>query len=357
VQQNGSSVKNGGAAGLEDATELFRRYSAGVYRYCLGRLGSPEEAEDALQVTYLNAWRSLKRGFEPDQRRPWLFQIAANVCASNLRSKLGGTRLELRDPSALDELAVVEDGGSDELLGLSEVLRELPSRQRRALVLRDWQGLSYNEIAAEMTVSEAAVETLLFRARTKVATALVNADWRRRVAPSARALLIWPFAFVRAKSAATAGAEHIKMGLVLAGGAVAPLVAFGLLQTFLPGHQQATRAARVPPVAQVEGAQASGSWLDERTLLHASRSRAGVHETGARSHSRPRKHSASPKGVQAPQPTAHAPSNAGSTAVASHGSKIVLCHHTHSEKHPGVTISVSAHALHGHSEDSPGACG
>jgi RNA polymerase sigma-70 factor (ECF subfamily) len=355
LQLDESGLKDGTTAEVDDATVLFTRYSTGVYRYCLRRLRSPEEAEDALQVTYLNAWRSLKRGFEPEQPRPWLFQIAANVCATMLRSTLGGTRLELRDPSTLDELAGVEDAGSEELLGLSEALRELPSRQRRALVLRDWQGLSYNEIAAEMAVSDAAVETLLFRARNKVATALANPDWRRRLAPS-RALLIWPFGFLRAKSMAAGGAEQLKIGLTLAGGTVVPLIAFGLIQGLLPGEpQQTTQETRPAGVSQLEGSPPSVSWLPEGLLLRASMPGARAGKTGVRPQAQPRKHAVSPQGVRA-QSTAHPPSNAGPPGVA-HESKLVLCHGTHSEERPAVTISVSKHALAGISQDSPGACG
>ena len=343
-------LKDGKTADVEDATELFTRYSAGVYRYCLGRLGSREEAEDALQVTYLNAWRSLKRGFEPQQPRSWLFQIAANVCATSLRSKLHGTRLELRDPAALDELAKAEDPGNEELLGLSEALRELPSRQRRAIVLRDWQGLSYNEIAAEMAVSDAAVETLLFRARNKVATTLANPDWRRRLAPS-RALLVWPFGFLHTKSVATGGAEHLKMGVALAGGTVVPLIAFGLVQVLLSDPQETSQAARRAAVSQAAGVQASGSLLQERFLLRDSMPGAGAGETDVRTQAQPRKHAASPK-----KSTARAP-NAAANPVARHEPKIVLCHGTHSEERPTVTISVSKHAVAGLGQDSPGACG
>jgi RNA polymerase sigma-70 factor (ECF subfamily) len=338
-------LKNGKTADVEDATELFTRYSAGVYRYCLGRLGSREEAEDALQVTYLNAWRSLKGGFEPQQPRSWLFQIAANVCATSLRSKLRGTRLELRDPTALDELAKAENPGNEKLLGLSEALRELPSRQRRAIVLRDWQGLSYNEIAAEMAVSDAAVETLLFRARNKVATTLANPDWRRRLAPS-RALLIWPFGFLRTKSMATGGAEHLKMGVSLAGGTVVPLIAFGLMQVVLSDPQETPQDARRAAVSQVAGAQASGSLLRERLLLLDSMPKARAGKTGVRTQAHPRKHAASPKKSRARTPNA-----------ARHEAKIVLCHGTHAAERPAVTVSVSKHALEGLSKDTRGACG
>jgi RNA polymerase sigma-70 factor (ECF subfamily) len=350
LQLAGNGLKNGKSAEAGDATELFSRYSVGVYRYCLGRLGSPEEAEDALQVTYLNAWRSLKRGFEPQQPRPWLFQIAANVCATSLRSKLSGTRLELRDPSALDELAGAGEPGNEELLGLSEALRGLPSRQRRAIVLRDWHGLSYDEIAAEMAVSDAAVETLLFRARNKVATSLANPDWRRRLAPS-RALLIWPFGFLRAKSLVTGGAEQLKMGVALAGGTVVPLIAFGLIQVLLSEPKEPTREPQGGAVYQVAQARASGSLLQEQLVLRAPKPAVGTGRTRVGPQGESGGRAASPKKSKAHSPKAQA--NPGVQREA----KVVLCHGTHSKKRPGVTISVSEHALAGLGKDPPGACG
>jgi RNA polymerase sigma-70 factor, ECF subfamily len=358
LQLAGNGLKNGKTAEAEDATELFSRYSAGVYRYCLGRLGSPEEAEDALQLTYLNAWRSLKRGFEPREPRPWLFQIAANVCATSLRSKLRGTRLELRDPSALDELAGSGEPGNEELLGLSQALRDLPSRQRRAMVLRDWHGLSYDEIAAEMAVSDAAVETLLFRARNKVATTLANPDWKRRLAPS-RALLIWPFGFLRAKSLVTGGAEQLKMGVALAGGTVVPLVAFGLIQVLLsepqPKAQEPQRAA-VSQISQVAQARASGS-SQEQLLLDVPMPAEATRKTRLGSQAESGERAASPENSKAhPAKSKDHPAKAKANPGVQPEAKVVLCHGTQSEKRPGVTISVSKHGLAGLSKDKLGAC-
>jgi RNA polymerase sigma-70 factor (ECF subfamily) len=353
LQLAGNGLKNGKSAEAEDATELFSRYSAGVYRYCLGRLGSPEEAEDALQLTYLNAWRSLKRGFEPQQPRAWLFQIAANVCATSLRSKLRGTRLELRDPSALDELAGSGEPGNEELLGLSEALRDLPARQRRAILLRDWHGLSYDEIAAEMAVSDAAVETLLFRARNKVATALANPDWRRRLAPS-RALLIWPFGFLRTKSLVTGGAEQLKMGVALAGGTVVPLIAFGLIQVLLSEPNETTQEPQRAAVSQVAQAQASGSLPEqqqEQLLLRAPMSAEGTSKTRLGPQAESRGGADSPKKSKAHSSKAKANPSVGPEP------KVVLCHGTQSKQRPEVTISVSKHGLAGLSKDTAGACG
>jgi RNA polymerase sigma factor (sigma-70 family) len=349
-----SALEHESTVEADDATELFTRHSPGIYRYCLRRLGSPEEAEDALQLTYLNAWRSLKGGFEPDQRRPWLFGIAANICSTALRTKLGGTSLELRDPGTLDELAAHEKAGREELLDLSEALRKLPVRQRRALLLRDWQGLSYREIAADLAVSVASVETLLFRGRKRVAATLTGADWKK-VAPSARALLIWPFVLMRTKSFPLGGGEHLKVGLALAGGAVAPLVAFGVLQGFLPEGQKEDHATRSPSLAGVLSTQASGSWLDEGSLPHASlalalRQKGPVHPAPRRT-----KHDAT-TGADPEKPAGDSSGPRASSAASSPAPLVTVCHSTSSTKKAGVTVTVSEHALKGLQGDSPGPC-
>jgi RNA polymerase sigma factor (sigma-70 family) len=352
MPQNASVLEDDSAAGVDGATELFTRYSTRIYRYCLRRLGSPEEAEDALQLTFLNAWRSLKSGFEPDRQGPWLFGIAANVCSTSLRANLGSTRLELRDPETLDELAADEKAGREELLGLSEALRQLPVRQRRAVLLRDWQGLSYREIAAELAVSVASVETLLFRGRKRVAATLASADWRK-AAPSVRSLLIWPFAFLRTKSLPIGGGEHLKLGLTLAGGTVAPLVAFGVIQGFLPGEAKAVQPARTPSAAAVKAADASGSWLDDGNLPHAVLANHAKHDQDAgraRSDRKPNsatKKTAKPTGADSSE----------SSAAASAPPKVVICHSTSSKTNPGVTLTVSAYALKGLSHDPAGQCG
>ncbi len=233
------------------AERLYEDYAARVYRYCLSRLDSPEEAEDALQATYLNAWRSLSRGTEPISARPWLFQIAANVCSSMLRTRLTGASVELRSPETFDRIPTHVEP-NDDLLGLSAALAGLPERQRRALLLRDWRGLSYDEIAAELDSSYQAVETLLFRARKSVAAGLRKVE-PAKVPVRARALAPLPLLLSfkhgvsSLKSALTAGAAPIKVSLGIALGAAAPLVAYGLLERGI-SHPPATQKAAAPTV-------------------------------------------------------------------------------------------------------------
>ena len=154
--------------GADAAQALFERHSGRIYGYCLNRLGGREEAEDAVQSTFLNAFRALRRGVVPDHEAAWLYKIAENVCLERHRSSR--RRLEVaEDPATLEQKAAAPAHDGDELLGLDDALRRLAPRQRQVLLLREWKGFSYNEIATELRLSPAAVETLIFRARRSLA--------------------------------------------------------------------------------------------------------------------------------------------------------------------------------------------
>jgi RNA polymerase sigma-70 factor (ECF subfamily) len=161
------------SAAPDRAEELFTEHSRRIYAYCLRQLGSPEEADDAVQATYLNACRSLQSGFEPDVAQAWLFKVAHNVCLTKQRSAWRRRRVESpEDIQEMEEFIPSPHEPGDELLGIDEALAALPHQQQRAILLREWQGLSYREVAAEMEITQAAVETLIFRARRSLAAAL-----------------------------------------------------------------------------------------------------------------------------------------------------------------------------------------
>jgi RNA polymerase sigma factor (sigma-70 family) len=152
---------------------LYEQYGNQIFRYCLHQLGSREEAEDAVQSTFLNAFRGIKRGVVPELESAWLFKIAHNVCLSRRRTSWRRERIESpTDFDVVEELAPAPSRRADELIGLQDVLEQMPEGQRRAILLREWQGLSYREIGEELELSQAAVETLIFRARRSLAAGL-----------------------------------------------------------------------------------------------------------------------------------------------------------------------------------------
>jgi RNA polymerase sigma factor (sigma-70 family) len=145
-----------------------------VFGFCVNQLGSRDEAEDAVQSTFLNAHRALQRGVTPEAELAWLFKIAHNVCLTRRRSSRRRGRVE--SPSDLDAVQDILPApareSADELIRLTDALSHMPDNQRRAILLREWQGLSYHEIADELQLSQSAVETLIFRARRTLAANL-----------------------------------------------------------------------------------------------------------------------------------------------------------------------------------------
>jgi RNA polymerase sigma-70 factor (ECF subfamily) len=170
----------------ERTGDLYERYYERVFGYCLYKLGDRQEAEDAAQTTFLWVMRALEQGIEPRMEANWLFTIAQNACRARLKTRGRKRQQEtLSDPQILERVAPGRPGVPVELVGLEEALRDMPELQRQAIILREWRGFSYKEIAAELGLSDAAVETLIFRARRSLASRLENPNAR----PTKRAAL------------------------------------------------------------------------------------------------------------------------------------------------------------------------
>jgi RNA polymerase sigma factor (sigma-70 family) len=197
---------------------LYERYARQIFNFCLHRLGNREEAEDAAQTTFLNALRGIQRGVTPEIEQAWLFKIAENVCLTRHRSAFRRRRVE--SPSDLDviqEIVPSPQRDAETLIRLPDALVEMPDQQRRALLLREWQGLSYREIAEELELSQPAVETLLFRARRSLANGLTEAP-----APKRRA---------RLRSGIDIGSILVAVKSAFAGGAAVKIAAVAAVAT------------------------------------------------------------------------------------------------------------------------------
>ena len=218
---------------------LYEEYAAQIFRYCLHQLGSREEAEDAVQSTFLNAFRGIKRGVVPELESAWLFKIAHNVCLSRRRSSWRRGRVESpADFELVEELAPAPSRRADELIGLQDVLEQMPEQQRRAILLREWQGLSYREIAEELELSQAAVETLIFRGRRALAQGLQQPPAparRKRLAGGVFANLL-----SSAQSFLLGGGAAVKVAATVA------VVSAGTVVATAPVQQQVRHHAKAP---------------------------------------------------------------------------------------------------------------
>lgn len=164
-------------AGDQDAfAELVTAHQDRIYTLCLRMTGDREDAQDAAQEAFLNAWRGLA-SFQGDSSfSTWLCRLASNACIDLLRKRK--RRQEREDPRTLDgeeagwpEPADPGAGPEEELerkerrRALERELQVLPDHQREILVMREVSGLSYQEIGALLSLDLGTVKSRLARAR------------------------------------------------------------------------------------------------------------------------------------------------------------------------------------------------
>jgi RNA polymerase sigma factor (sigma-70 family) len=157
-------VRRGNEAAFE---VVFERHGPPILAFCRHMLGSPEEAEDAVQHTFTAAYRDLRSG---DRRRialkPWLFTIARNRCVSVLRAR--------RELPVEDTGDVATEGLAEEVERRAELrrvvadVRDLPDEQRAALLLTEVGDLSHAEVAGVLGCGAARVKALVYRARSQL---------------------------------------------------------------------------------------------------------------------------------------------------------------------------------------------
>jgi RNA polymerase sigma factor (sigma-70 family) len=157
-------------AGDDRAFEaLYDRHHRPLLAFCRHLLGSADEAEDALQHTFISAHRSLRADERPVALRAWLFTIARNRCLSILRSRrdvVALTAVEPTLPVTVGLATQVEQ--REDLQALVRDLHALNEEQRAALVLSELGDLDHEEIANVLGVRRARVATLVFQARASL---------------------------------------------------------------------------------------------------------------------------------------------------------------------------------------------
>jgi len=151
---------------------LVGRYESRLLSFCRHMLGSTEDAEDVLQEVFTAAFNAMCADERPINARPWLYRIARNRCLNHLRRP---------QHSGQDSMDIFErDGGTStadtvhkrqEFRDIVADVHELPETQRTALLLREMDALSYEQIAEAMDNTVPSVKSLLVRARVSLAEA------------------------------------------------------------------------------------------------------------------------------------------------------------------------------------------
>ena len=151
---------------------LVQRYQSRLLAFCRHMLNSTEDAEDVLQEVFAAAFNAMIADARPINARPWLYRIARNRCLNHLRRPTSAGQ---------DSMDVFErDGGAttadtvhkrEEFRQIVADVQDLPETQRTALLLREIDALSYDDIAVAMDTTVPSVKSLLVRARVSLAEA------------------------------------------------------------------------------------------------------------------------------------------------------------------------------------------
>jgi RNA polymerase sigma-70 factor, ECF subfamily len=253
----------------EGARLLYERYYDRVFGYCLYQLGSREEAEDATQTTFLWAFRGLRRGVVPRAEDSWLFTIAKNSCRARHRARGRKRQREvISDPHVLADISSAPSRQHNELIGLEEALARMPELQRRAILLREWQGLSYREIAAELDITGAAVETLIFRARRSLAELLDG-----KAAPKRARRFAFDFTSIGvALKTALGGASAAKLTAGLAAALLMATTLGGSIEERVP-QPKATASVGLPSAPAQKEPTAKAPRVEQHSTAEVKKSR------------------------------------------------------------------------------------
>jgi RNA polymerase sigma-70 factor (ECF subfamily) len=180
VKDESVLVTEAKAGSYEAFEELVNRYEKKIYRLGLNLTGNPEDAEDMLQETFLKAFEHLPDFREDARFYTWIVRIAINQGLMKLRKRRSSKEVQMEDISNDDgeviprEFADWRRNPEQELERteletiLQNAARALPMTFRTVFFLRDVEGLSTEETAEMLNLSEGAVKARLFRARLRL---------------------------------------------------------------------------------------------------------------------------------------------------------------------------------------------
>ncbi|MGB8860785.1 MAG: sigma-70 family RNA polymerase sigma factor [Ilumatobacteraceae bacterium] len=156
---------------------LYRRHARSVAVVVASRVSGQEDKADAVQETFLRAWKRLDTLRDPEQFLPWLYAIARNMATSTGRSKTRGATVELIPDAAAAPTSV----GPEELAELADLSRAaagalvvLSHRDATVITMATSLGFGPAEIAAALGISEGNAAVILHRARARLRRELVS---------------------------------------------------------------------------------------------------------------------------------------------------------------------------------------
>lgn len=155
----------------EAFAEIYARHRDSVYNYCVRLTKDSESARDAMQETFLRMHSGLAGLRNGTVLRVWLLSIARNFVLNSLRNKQLIERLD-HEPLSTDESPFEAILREEESQTVKSLIESLHPALREMIVLREYEGLSYHDIATVAGISEENVKVRIYRARKAIAAAL-----------------------------------------------------------------------------------------------------------------------------------------------------------------------------------------
>lgn len=149
----------------EPFERLVLRWSPKLLAFAARSTGDAQTARDAVQETWLSAWRNLNRLDDPAKLRPWLYAIAARKCSDALRASYRRQRTAKAVATDLVDTTLSPADASEARLDLAAALKRLPPEQRVAVSLTFGEDMSIAEVATATGVPTGTVKSRLFAAR------------------------------------------------------------------------------------------------------------------------------------------------------------------------------------------------
>ena len=163
---------------------LYNRYKGPVYTFCLKMLFDRDLAQDVMQETFLRIYENRDRLLNAHSFKAWTFTIARNQCLNQFRRSSKHVGLDEESISTAPETAVLTQVAnlekSEQVALVNHFLGQLKPEYREVIILREYQNLTYDEIAAVTRSTLSAVKSRLFKARRKLAAFMLPVLDRER---------------------------------------------------------------------------------------------------------------------------------------------------------------------------------
>lgn len=152
---------------------IYNHHKAGIYSFCLKMLLDREQALDVMQDTFVRVYENRDRLLSTDAFKSWLYTIARNQCLNRIRNRKRTVPLDDTSRVTTDEETPSGHLEKSERIDLvNRYLSTLSPSYREVIILREYQNLSYEEIAAVTRSTISAVKSRLFKARRRLAGAM-----------------------------------------------------------------------------------------------------------------------------------------------------------------------------------------